>query len=196
MTDISNSDDTIDSREVEERIEELESEQDGYIEDLESAIEALDDARYDWENSDPIDQHNGVDPSGELADAIESAATALIGFWNMEGEASEGESTVDHAKRLLEAFRAPADQFLGDEELHALKAFRAEFDSYTEWKHGTQLIRDSYFKEYAQEFAEEIGAIGRNMAWPANCIDWNRAACELQMDYTSGDFDGVTYWAR
>ena len=27
-------------------------------------------------------------------------------------------------------------------------------------------------------------------------IDWAQAAHELQMDYTSVDFDGVTYWIR
>jgi hypothetical protein len=58
------------------------------------------------------------------------------------------------------------------------------------------LIRDSYFKDYAQEMAEDIGAINANAGWPNNCIDWDQAARELQMYYTSVDFDGVTYWVR
>jgi hypothetical protein len=58
------------------------------------------------------------------------------------------------------------------------------------------MIRDSYFKEYAQEFAEDIGAINKNASWPNTCIDWDQAARELQMDYTSVNFDGVTYWIR
>lgn len=56
------------------------------------------------------------------------------------------------------------------------------------------LIRDTYFTEYAREFAYEIGAVSGSESWPANCIDWTRAARELQMDYTSVEFDGVTYW--
>ena len=32
--------------------------------------------------------------------------------------------------------------------------------------------------------------------WPFNCIDWEKAAEELQQDYMSIDFDGVTYWMR
>lgn len=58
------------------------------------------------------------------------------------------------------------------------------------------LVRDSYFKEYAQELAEDIGAIPADNAWPCTCIDWDQAARELRMDYTSAEFDGVTYWFR
>lgn len=58
------------------------------------------------------------------------------------------------------------------------------------------LIRDSYFIDYAQELAEDIGAINDNAAWPYNCIDWKHAANELQMDYTSVQFNGVDYWYR
>lgn len=32
--------------------------------------------------------------------------------------------------------------------------------------------------------------------WPFTCIDWDKAAQELQMDYTSVEFDGITYWVR
>ena len=58
------------------------------------------------------------------------------------------------------------------------------------------LIRNSYFKEYAQELAEDIGAVDSNATWPNNCIDWDYAARELRYDYTGIDVDGVTYWTR
>lgn len=58
------------------------------------------------------------------------------------------------------------------------------------------LIRDSYFKDYAQELAEDIGAVPANAKWPNNCIDWDQAARELQMDYSATDIGGVTYWYR
>ena len=32
--------------------------------------------------------------------------------------------------------------------------------------------------------------------WPYSCIDWEQAAEELQQDYMSVEFDGVTYWMR
>lgn len=84
-----------------------------------------------------------------------------------------------------------------DQELAALLALQEEAEGYAEdWQYGAQLIRDSYFEDYAQEFAEEIGAVDRNARWPNDCIDWEKAAEELQMDYTSVEFDGVTYWVR
>lgn len=58
------------------------------------------------------------------------------------------------------------------------------------------LIRDSYFKDYAQDLAEEGGMIPADAKWPCSCIDWDQAARELRMDYTAVDFGGVTYWVR
>lgn len=87
----------------------------------------------------------------------------------------------------------------GDEaELVALKALADEASSYaSDWEHGEALIRDSYFKTYAMELADDIGALKMdNVSWPYTCIDWDQAARELQMDYTSVEFDGVTYWTR
>lgn len=57
-------------------------------------------------------------------------------------------------------------------------------------------IRDSYFKEYAQDLAEDIGSINRYASWPNNYIDWDAASDALQSDYTSVEFDGTTYWVR
>jgi len=44
--------------------------------------------------------------------------------------------------------------------------------------------------------AEDIGAIQKDAPWPCGFIDWEGAAEALQQDYTAGEFDGVTYWAR
>ena len=70
-------------------------------------------------------------------------------------------------------------------------------NSAEDWQYGATLIRDSYFVTYAQELAEDIGALPQgDSGWPAYCIDWEWAARELRMDDTSVDFDGVTYWVR
>lgn len=82
------------------------------------------------------------------------------------------------------------------EELRALKALADEAEGCADWRHGEALIRDSYFETYAQELADDCGMINSDSTWPNNCIDWEKAARELQMDYTSVDFDGVTYWIR
>lgn len=56
------------------------------------------------------------------------------------------------------------------------------------------LIHDRYFKDYAMELADDIGAIDANAGWPIRCIDWDQAARELQMDYSSVTFGGHDYW--
>ena len=82
-------------------------------------------------------------------------------------------------------------------ELAALKALEAEASGYAaDWTYGETLIRDSYFEDYARDLAEDIGAIDKDAKWPNTCIDWEQAARELQQDYTSVEFDGVTYWIR
>lgn len=40
-------------------------------------------------------------------------------------------------------------------------------------------------EEFAQNLAEEIGAIDRNATWPNNCIDWERAGNDIMYDYFS-----------
>ena len=82
-------------------------------------------------------------------------------------------------------------------ELNLLKALQDEAEGYCpDWRYGAGLVRDSYFEEYAQQLAEDIGAIDGDASWPNNCIDWERAARELKFDYTAVDFDGVIYWVR
>ena len=85
----------------------------------------------------------------------------------------------------------------GWDELRALEKLAEQAEDYApDWHHGETLIRDSYFKEYAQDMAEDCGLILADAKWPNTCIDWEQAARELQMDYTPLDFDGVTYWIR
>lgn len=86
---------------------------------------------------------------------------------------------LDMLKRLLEECKGNG----GDEEWDG------------DW-YPVTLIRESYFTEYAQELAEDIGAVDAKATWPNNCIDWDHAACELMMDYTGIEFDGVTYYCR
>lgn len=81
-------------------------------------------------------------------------------------------------------------------ELKALQALAEEGEGSPDWKHGETLIRDSYFEEYAEELANDIGAVNSKASWPNNCIDWEKAADELKQDYFSVDFDGIDYWIR
>jgi hypothetical protein len=133
MTDISNSDDVIDSRDIISRIKELQAELDGVEFNEDTSQHERDGISYDSE-------------------------------W---------------------------------EELEILRTLAEEASNYADdWEYGETLIRDSYFRDYAQELAEDIGAINADAKWPNDCIDWEQAARELRMDYTAVDFAGVTYWIR
>ena len=83
------------------------------------------------------------------------------------------------------------------DELKVLKELAKEGEDYSsDWKYGETLIRDTYFKDYAMELADDIGAINSDSNWPNNCIDWDKAARELQYDYTMIEYDGIDYWIR
>jgi hypothetical protein len=79
--------------------------------------------------------------------------------------------------------------------LNELKGYGGNEQWRSDWYPGL-LIRDSYFKKYAKEFADDIDAVPEDATWPMNCIDWDQAARELQTDYSSVEFEGTTYWYR
>lgn len=58
------------------------------------------------------------------------------------------------------------------------------------------LISESHFRDYAEQLAEDIGAINAAASWPNCYIDWDRAADALRMDYTPVTFNSVEYWTR
>ena len=161
-TEVSNTDDVIDSRDVIGRIEELEEERQDLVDELDSAKETL---------SDAVDNTSVMTMDREEIAALENA--------------------VELAKDALSDWDAD-----NADELKALKALADEAGSSPDWEYGESLIRDSYFTEYAQQLADDTGAIDRNANWPVNCIDWEQAAEQLKADYFSVDFDGETYWIR
>ena len=82
------------------------------------------------------------------------------------------------------------------DELKILEAFAGEIGS-DNLQHGCQLIHEDHFEEHAREMAGELhGKAVADAEWPFYCIDWTKAAEELQIDYTGADFDGVTYYFR
>lgn len=58
------------------------------------------------------------------------------------------------------------------------------------------LILDDYFEDYAKQLAEDIGAIPRDLDWPACHIDWDAAADSLKMDYATVEYSYCTYYYR
>ena len=159
-------DDVIDSRDVIKRLDELESD----LADRESDL---------------------ADRESDLADR-ESDLAAEAALEAAKEARDAAKEARDAAKEALEAFKT--DQ---QDELVALRALVAEASQCTDdWEHGATLIRERHFVKYAEQLADDIGAIDLNHKWPLNHIDWEAAAEELQGDYCEVDFDGETYFVR
>jgi len=60
------------------------------------------------------------------------------------------------------------------------------------------MIHENEFEDYAQQLAKDIGAINDDTQsnWPLDCIDWEKAAEQLQQDYTEINWCGETYYMR
>lgn len=82
------------------------------------------------------------------------------------------------------------------QEFAALANLESQVAGNSEWGFGMMFIRESYFRTYAESFAEDIGAIQSNASWPNNYIDWEAAAAALAQDYEEYTFKGETYFAR
>lgn len=89
----------------------------------------------------------------------------------------------------------------GDKEIiEAIEDFMAEIgatdlDSFKMIaRDDSGLISDYGFEEYAQDFADAIGAIDSNAGWPLYHIDWEEAAKSLQMDFFAVEYGGQTWW--
>ncbi len=132
---------------------------------------------------------------GEHKDLFDDAERTAKDYKNARGKQKrlDAKEDADDASNLL-------GEWIADNgaELKALTALVEEAEGSPDWKYGETLIRASYFRTHAQELAEETGGMDTEAAsrWPFTCIDWDQAAAELQMDYTSVEFDGVTYYIR
>lgn len=146
---------------------------------------------------DILDSRDVIARRDELKEEREALAQAVADAGvNLAEAEMEGEDAATIESEGKDAIQALADWDAENaEELADLEAFIAEGTS--EWEYGETLIRDTHFRDYTQELAEECGDIDfRKLSWPLTCIDWDQAARELQYDYTSADFAGVAYWFR
>ena len=157
--------------------------------------------RHDPTNADDlIDSRDIIKRISELEDEREALTDAISEAQERaNANPSQGGQDETPTEDALEKTKAALIEWDTEEgaELKTLQDLADQAEGYADnWKHGASLIRDSYFETYAQDLAEDIGAVPRDVAWPCTCIDWKRATDELKQDYTSADFDGVDYWIR
>ena len=203
---ISNTDDVIDSRDVIERIEELEGMRQpwvvgwnmpGYMPDSDpSSFETWEDARDylveeldrvcdETDDQDDGDQYNRAARELEgLNEEEEFGRTIGKYHWWINKADHEGLDADDHAE--LKALQALAEQ--GETESR-------------DWPHGETLIRRSYFVDYIEQLIDDCYEMPKQMhsgEWPYRhmTMDYEAAAKEAEQDYSSIDFDGEEYLIR
>ncbi len=158
--------DIFDSRDFIERMEELRSELDALVSDMQNA-------------------ENGEDKAA-ATEALES----WLGLASGSLDVDDIESFTGTTEQVKEWGRSD-----DAEELAAMEAFAADASGVADWTHGETFIREDYFEDYARQLADDLGSL-RETDWPHNHIDWKAAADELRQDYSEFDFDGTAYYAR
>lgn len=106
--------------------------------------------------------------------------------------------TADLADRLDELVENEEDGTLAADDVYELAELRELRDEIAgdAWGDETMIAVGDAFEDYARELAEDIGAIDRNADWPCYCIDWERAARDLAVDYAEVEFCGRDYYVR
>ena len=176
--------DIIDSRDIiafiDERESDLESLNDE-IEEVESEISDIDSKIEDFEEEIELLQDS------EDEDEIEEREEAEKELGALEDERSNLEERLGCLKD---------DAAEIEEELGPYRDLAEQAEGYGDWRYGEALINEDYFEEYAQQLAEDIGAVNSEMAWPCDHIDWEAAADALKIDYMTVTFAGVDYLMR
>ncbi len=148
-------------------------------------------ARIEYLESERESLTDEVDTAQETLDALDSADFVEVSAFEEAEQAAKDELATAQANVK------DWDESDEGQELAKLKAFAEEAESSSsDWSYGATLIHEDYFEDYARDLAAEGDYDMKNEQWPYTCIDWAKAAEELQQDYTSVDFDGETYWVR
>ena len=186
--EIVNSADVIDSRDIEARIDYLETEIGNYL-------------PHYFYNGEEVQLIESTDPDKytiELPDGqrIEAETTSIVcRFYdadNIPTRCADADS-IDQVSSAI-----PGCEFdeLSEEreELNNLKALRDNVYS-SEWLHGLTLIRESYWEEYVEDMVKDIGDLPREIPYYIE-IDWEATAANVRADYSSVDFNGEPYLYR
>lgn len=147
------------------------------------------------DGGDVIDSRDIIARLEELTDTLQAECDSDFKEANPDSETDSGDLAA-----WLDGERAKgcdSEHESEIEEYDKLTAICEEGEQeFPDWTHGEGLVRDSYFEEYAEELADDIGAIDKKAGWPLTHIDWKAAADALKQDYTSIEIDGETYWGR
>jgi chromosome segregation ATPase len=176
----------IDTRDLQERIEELEEFQtvvDAIKEEIAEHTEEIAEVEKEFEDlSVEESDENLADHEREVVEEkIEEVKTKLEVM---------AENLCD-----LETDLEIAEDDFSEEEKAELEVLLSLRDEVSEWHSGNQLINENYFTEYAQELCEEIGDVPKNLPHYIS-INWEETADNIKADYSECTYNGDTYLYR
>jgi hypothetical protein len=186
------SQDVIDSRDISERLEELEAlrrpfvagwNMPGYMPDNEPAsFETFEDAQaYIREEI----ERQAEEQETEFPDALERLD---------ESESEFGETVGNYHYWITDTQASNFEDPEDSKEYEALKALADEASDYSsDWTYGETLIRHDYWRTYVQEILEDCGDIPKDIPHYIE-IDWQATARNIAVDYATVSFDGVDYY--
>jgi hypothetical protein len=83
------------------------------------------------------------------------------------------------------------------DELDMLNRLSGSGSTVSGWDHGVTLVRESYFRDYAIEYISEVNEAALSAARNAGLvIDWDATARDLKTNFTSIEWDGITYYTN
>lgn len=105
----------------------------------------------------------------------------IADFEALEGidtsDAEPANEAIELELELIESYgQGPVDAFISlfrvEDLEHFEEAYTGQYDSN---------------RDFAQDMADQIGAVPDDLTWPVSCIDWEKAARELMYDYCEED---------
>ena len=155
-----------------------------------------------------ISNSDDIINSKELMSEIEELESELD---EKEGEIAEIEEEIENLKENEDMTSEEMDEVIGLEEdllklkkelqiikdeLEELQDFNDEFEGYCpDWQYGVAIIRESYIDVYLKDELEDCRYIPKDFPdWIE--IDWDATFDNMKADWTEGEFDGITYYAR
>ena len=163
---------SLDSRDIQEEIDNIESLKNDYELDLEGLNNELDDL-----NSDLYDIENAEDYDGKQNDIDDK----LEEISNKELEIQECEFEYNRYS----------------EELEGLEALKDEVSSNSDegFEYGIQLIHENDIDDYLHELLIDCGYIPKDMpSWIE--IDWDATYDNMKQDYSELEINGNTFYVR
>ena len=139
-----------------------------------------------FSGKDIIDSRDVIARIKELEDGEEVSRLVELQAKITNGVLSTDESEELQALEACEEYK----------ELLALRELAEECEGYSpDWKYGSALIKESYWKEYVKEKVSDIGDMPREIPGYI-VIDWDATADNVAADYAQVGFFDNTYYIR